>query len=154
MRSTRLGLSLAALGLGTALATVSAFAQNYPIGRAANDGGMVTAQTQSPTGGQRTGSVSNDQAQRPSPGGDIYAFSGQGQPPAPASHYPVGRSANDGGIVTAQEQTPAPTGGQRTGSVSNDQAQRPGGDTYAFGAQGQSSNGQRHLFNYSPNAGQ
>src|ERR1700733_1903253 len=136
MRSTRIGLSLVALGLGTALATVSAFAQNYPIGRSANDGGMVTAQPLSPTGGQRTGSISNDQAQRQSPSGDIYAFGGQGQPPAPASHYPVGRAANDGGMVTAQDQ--APTGGQRTGSVSNDQAQRPGGDTYAFGAQGQS----------------
>ena len=152
MRSTRIGLSLVALGLGTALATVSAFAQNYPIGRSANDGGMVTAQPLSPTGGQRTGSISNDQAQRQSPSGDIYAFGGQGQPPAPASHYPVGRAANDGGMVTAQDQ--APTGGQRTGSVSNDQAQRPGGDTYAFGAQGQSLNGQRHVYNYSPNAGQ
>jgi hypothetical protein len=154
MRLSKISLSLAALGLGTALATVSAFAQNYPVGRSANDGGMVTAHSQSPTGGQRTGSVSNEQAQRQSPSGDIYAFAGQGQPPAPASHYPVGRSANDGGFVTAQAPAPAPTGGQRTGSFSNDQAQRPGGDTYAFGAQGQSQNGQRHLFNYSPNAGQ
>jgi hypothetical protein len=92
MRTRTIGLT--ALLLGTALATVPALAQSYPTGRTANDGGQVTAQT----GGQTTGSASNMQAKRQN--GDLYAFGGQGQPPAPQSHYPVGRAANDGGMVS------------------------------------------------------
>jgi hypothetical protein len=129
MRLSTISLSLAALSLGTALATVGASAQTYPTGRNANDGGMVAAQSQ--TGGQRTGTISNDQASRPN--GDIYAFGGQGQPPAGGSHYPVGRNANDGGLTVAQMEN----GAQRTGSNSNREAFRSGGETYAFGAQGQ-----------------
>lgn len=76
---------------------------HYAIGRSANDGGMGysaqnTPHTGSPTGGQRTGSASNEQAQTASPNGDLYAFGGQGQPPGAGYHYPLGRSANDGGV--------------------------------------------------------
>jgi hypothetical protein len=96
MRSTKVAVSLAALG--AALLSTAAFAQNYPAGRAANDGGMVQAQTpqQSPTTGQRTGSASNAQATRP--GGTLYNSA------APQSTYPVGRAANDGGMVNPHGQ--------------------------------------------------
>jgi hypothetical protein len=90
---------------------------------------MVAAQSQ--TGGQRTGTISNDQASRPN--SDIYAFGGQGQPPAGGFHYPTGRAANDGGLTVAQ----AERGAERTGSNSNREAFRSGGETYAVGAQGQ-----------------
>jgi hypothetical protein len=94
MRSTKVAVSLAVLG--TALFSTAAFAQNYPAGRAANDGGMVQAQSpqQSPTTGQRTGSASNRQTT--SPGGTLYNSA------APQSTYPVGRAANDGGMTSAQ----------------------------------------------------
>ena len=114
MRTTKTALSLAALALGTALAAAPALAQNYPVGRSANDGGQVNAQPQ--TGGQRTGSASNTQAGNA--GGDIYAFGGQGQPPGVGYHYPVGRAANDGGFVTAQ------SGTQRTGAADNERTTR------------------------------
>jgi hypothetical protein len=76
---------------------------HYAVGRAANDGGVnysgqTAAHTESPTGGQRTGSASNEQASTPDPHGNIYDFGGQGQPPGAGYHYPVGRAANDGGI--------------------------------------------------------
>jgi hypothetical protein len=72
---------------------------NYPVGRGVNDGGMnYSAHTESPTGGQRTGSASNQEASTPAPGGNIYAFGGQGQPPGTGYHYPVGRGVNDGGM--------------------------------------------------------
>jgi hypothetical protein len=100
MRSTKVAVSLAALG--AALLSTAAFAQNYPAGRAANDGGMVQAQTlqQSPTTGQRTGSASNAQATRP--GGALY--NSLYNSAAPQSTYPVGRAANDGGMVNPQRQ--------------------------------------------------
>jgi hypothetical protein len=88
--------------------------------------------------GQRTGSASNDEAK--TPGGNTYASGGQGQPPASQYHYPIGRSANDGGMnYSAQSPTQSPTGGQRTESASNNQAKTPSpnGDLYAFGGQGQ-----------------
>jgi hypothetical protein len=99
MRSIKLALSLAALG--TALLSTASFAQNYPAGRAANDGGMVQAQSpqQAPTSGQRTGSASNNQATQP--GGTLYNSAA----PAPQSTYPVGRAANDGGMVNPQQQS-------------------------------------------------
>jgi hypothetical protein len=132
MRATHISLTLAALGLGTALVSATAFAQNvkYPVGRAANDGGMVAAQS----GGERSGSASNTQAARlGGQGGNVYAFGRQGQPAAPQSHYPMGRAANDGGMVAAQAQQ----GGTRSGSASNERATRGPGETYAAGAQPQ-----------------
>ncbi len=96
MRSTKITVSLAVLG--AALLSTAAFAQNYPAGRAANDGGTVQAQSpqQSPTSGQSTGSASNRQAERP--GGALYNSA------APQSTYPVGRAANDGGMVSPKQQ--------------------------------------------------
>ena len=90
MRSTTIIMSLAALGLSTALLSGSAVAQGYkyPVGRSANDGGFVTANTgaksgistaQYDQGTQKTGSLSQRQAYRS--GSDRYAFGGQGQPP-------------------------------------------------------------------------
>lgn len=120
MRSAKT-LGLAALS--AALISTTAFAQDfkYPVGRAANDGGMVQAQgQQAPDSGQRTGSASNTQATRQ--GGDLYAFGGQGAPPAAQYHYPVGRAANDGGMVTAQAQTT--TGTQRTGAADRERTTR------------------------------
>lgn len=38
-------ISLGALALGVALGSVSAFSQQYPTGRSANDGGSVTEQS-------------------------------------------------------------------------------------------------------------
>jgi hypothetical protein len=125
MRSTKIALSAAALG--AALISTAAFAQDYKVGRAANDGGLVQAQgQQAPSSGQRTGSASNTQATRP--GGDIYAFGGQGAPPAAQYHYPVGRAANDGGMVTAQTDT----GTQRSGAAVNERTTR--GPGYASNA--------------------
>ena len=96
MRSTKITVSLAVLG--AALLSTAAFAQNYPAGRAANDGGAVQAQSpqQNPTSGQSTGSASNRQAERP--GGALYNSA------APQSTYPVGRAANDGGMVSPKQQ--------------------------------------------------
>jgi hypothetical protein len=95
MRSTKITISLAVLG--AALLSTAAFAQNYPAGRAANDGGTVQAQSpqQNPTSGQSTGSASNRQAERP---GALYNSA------APQSTYPVGRAANDGGMVSPKQQ--------------------------------------------------
>jgi hypothetical protein len=116
MRSRKVALSLAALGLGTALVSTAAFAQTYPTGRAANDGGTVQAQTPAPTSGQRTGSASNRQA----------TSGGQATPSSQAApSYPVGRAANDGGMPAAQSGTPStgaaangsPTGGTRAAST-------------------------------------
>ncbi len=161
-RTANIALSLAALGLGTALAATPGFAQqqqfHYPVGRAANDGGLVTAQTEK--GAERTGTNSNRQAFRS--GREVYAFGGQGQspraapgpynwangrgdrgelygyaggasPPAAQFHYPIGRAANDGGLVTAQTEK----GAERTGTASNRQAFRSGSEMYAYGPQGQ-----------------
>jgi len=128
MRSTKLAVTLGALAFGTAISALPASAQQYRAGRAANDGGPVSAQNQ----GQNTGSRSNEQSGGPM--GNTYAFGAQGQPAqrrdlyaysgpgtAPAAPpYKVGRAANDGGPIGAQSST----GGQRTGSAANREANR------------------------------
>jgi hypothetical protein len=145
MRSTKIALHLAALGLGTALLAVGAHAQGYnnqgfngadeyapgaqgqpaqsayPTGRAANDGGMVNAQTQNQPGGERRALYNS-----------APSFGAQGQ--ADEYKYSVGRSANDGGMVTTPQ---AEKGAERTGSASNKEAFRSGNETYNFGGQGQ-----------------
>jgi hypothetical protein len=131
MRPSKIKLGLAVLGLGTALAALPAYAQTS---------GPPRAHSEVQTSGQRTGSLSNEESR--APGGNTYAFGGQGQPQGAGYHYPVGRSANDGGAnygSQATAHTEAPTGGQRSGSASNEQAQTssPHGDLYAFGGQGQ-----------------
>lgn len=78
MRS-KITLGVVALGLGTALVAAPAFAQNYPIGRAANDGGLAgIAPAQAEKGAERTGSNSNREAFRS--GSESYGFGAQGQP--------------------------------------------------------------------------
>jgi hypothetical protein len=126
MRSVKtLGLAV----LGAALMSTAAFAQDYKVGRAANDGGMVQAQQQAPDSGQHTGSASNTQATRQ--GGDVYAFGGQGAP-TQQYRYPVGRAANDGGMVTAQTNTNVGT--QRTGAADRERTTR--GPGYASNMNG------------------
>jgi hypothetical protein len=67
-----------AIVLGVAFASVTAFAQSYqyPIGRNANDGGLVpgAVNTNPPT----------------------YNYAA---PQQSAYHYPIGRNVNDGGLV-------------------------------------------------------
>ena len=150
MRLTTISLSLAALGLGTALVSTSASAQDYKIGRGANDGGLATAQVDK--GAMRTGSNSNREAFRS--GTESYSFGIQGQAPRSAPNayntaqntdefkYPVGRNANDGGFVATNANNGLSTpqfdkGEERTGSTSAREAFRSGTDTYAFGPQGQ-----------------
>lgn len=140
---TRTASSLTTLALGTALATMPAFAQqsdqqsyHYPMGRNLNDGGYAVQNnggSQTNNGGQRTGSESNRQAARP--GGDVYASGSTAQPHT----YPVGRSMNDGGY--GQNTADA---NERTGSFANRQAtgERRGGDVYA-------ANG-RPIYNFAP----
>ena len=151
MRSTKLAITLGALALGTALSAAPVLAQDYhyPIGRGANDGGAVAAQNQ----GQNTGSRSNEQS-----GGSMgnrYAFGAQGQPQgrgiynsagdagagnAPTEYkYPVGRSANDGGIGSAQFNK----GEEKTGSASTREQVRSLNGSYAYGPQGQQPQGNR-----------
>jgi hypothetical protein len=110
MRHTKIALHIAALALGTAVLSASAYAQGYnnksfngadeyapgaqgqpaqsayPVGRAANDGGMVNAQTQKPAGQGRA----------------LYnsAPSSGTQNQADEYKYPVGRAANDGGSAS------------------------------------------------------
>lgn len=111
-----------ALALGVAFAALPAFAQSayqYPVGRPANDGGMVAgAVNTNPQpqqyynyaasqpgeyhypigrplndGGTAAGSVNTN----PQPQNYNYASS------RPADyHYPIGRPVNDGGMVVAQ----------------------------------------------------
>jgi hypothetical protein len=150
MRLTTLSLSLAALGLGTALVSTTASAQDYKIGRGENDGGLTTAQVDK--GAQRTGSNSNREAFRS--GTESYSFGAQGQSPRAAPNtyntaqndseykYPVGRNPNDGGVVANNANSGVSTpqfdkGAERTGSTSAREAFRSGTDTYAFGPQGQ-----------------
>lgn len=128
MRSTKTVLSLAVLG--AALMSTAAFAQDYRVGRAANDGGMVQGQQQGPDSGQHTGSASNTQATRR--GGDVYAVGGQGAAPTAQYHYSVGRAANDGGMVTAQTNNNAGT--QRTGAADRERTTR--GPGYASNTRG------------------
>ncbi len=130
MRSTKLAVTLGALAFSTAISALPALAQEYHTGRAANDGGPVSAQNQ----GQNTGSRSNEQSGGPM--GNNYAFGAQGQPAqgrdlyaysAPNSaaagpQYKVGRAANDGGPLSAASDE----GGQRTGSAANREANRSG----------------------------
>lgn len=146
MRPSNIKLGLAVLGLGTALATLPAYA-----GTGDQSSGMTAprhmARLQRPrahsevqTSGQRTGSASNEESR--ASGGNTYAFGVQGQPEAARYHYAIGRAANDGGMGYQAQNTPhtgSPTGGQRTGSASNEQAQAPSphGNLYAFGGQGQ-----------------
>ena len=142
MRSTKLALTLGALALGTALSAMPAFAQDYHVGRTANDGGMVAAQN----AGENTGSRSNEQSGRstgnhyafgaqgqPSKGRGLYNYSGSGMAPAQDRKYAAGRAANDGGLTSEQFNN----GEQTSGSASNRQANRSGTDSYSFGAQGQ-----------------
>jgi hypothetical protein len=82
---------------------------HYPVGRAANDGGMVTAQTSTNLGTQRTGAADRERTTRgpgyasntgSMTGGTLYNSAA----PQGGYHYPVGRAANDGGMVSPQEQ--------------------------------------------------
>jgi hypothetical protein len=150
MRSTKISLHLAALGLGIALLAVGAQAQDtYPIGRGANDGGFVQAKPGSSgqqngptTGGERQFSwEGNDAAYGGQYRGGLYnsapSFGAQNsgaQDQADQYKYSVGRSANDGGMVTTPQ---AEKGAERTGSASNKEAFRSGNETYNFGGQGQ-----------------
>jgi|SRR5580700_11877788 hypothetical protein len=151
MRSTKIALRLAALGLGTALLAVGAQAQDtYPIGRGANDGGFVQAkpgnsgqQNGPTTGGERQFSWEGNDAAYGGQyrgggqyGGGLYnsAPSSGAQNQADQYKYSVGRSANDGGMVTTPQ---AEKGAERTGSASNKEAFRSGNETYNFGGQGQ-----------------
>jgi hypothetical protein len=141
MRSTKFAVTLGALALGTALSAMPALAQDYHVGRTANDGGMVAAQN----AGQNTGSRSNERsgsamgnhyafgAQGQKQGRGIYNYSGSDMTPAQDRKYAVGRAANDGGLTTAQFNN----GEQTSGSASNRQANSSNTDTYSFGAQGQ-----------------
>ena len=145
MRSTKFAVTLGALALGTALSAMPALAQDYHVGRTANDGGMVAAQN----AGQNTGSRSNEQsgsamgnhyafgAQDQKQGRGLYNYSGSGMSDsgmAPTQNkYAMGRAANDGGQSNAQFDKGEPT----SGSASNRQAKNSGTDTYSFGAQGQ-----------------
>ena len=145
MRSTKIALHLAALGLGTALLAVGAQAQDtYPIGRAANDGGFV--QGRAGNGGQQNGATTGGERQFSWEGNDA-AYGGQyrgglynsapsfgGQDQGGQQKYPTGRAANDGGMVTTPQ---AEKGAERTGSNSNREAFRSGNETYNFGGQGQ-----------------
>jgi hypothetical protein len=76
-----------ALALGVVCASLPAFAQGayqYPIGRSANDGGMVV------------GAVNTNPPQQ------YYNYAA----PQPADyHYPIGRSANDGGMAPGSVNT-------------------------------------------------
>jgi hypothetical protein len=140
MRSTKFAVTLGALALGTALSAMPALAQDYHVGRTANDGGMVAAQN----AGQNTGSCSNEQsgsakgnhyafgAQGQKQGRGLYNYSGSGIVPT-QYNYAMGRAANDGGQGNAQFDKGQPT----SGSASNRQAKNSGTDTYSFGAQGQ-----------------
>jgi hypothetical protein len=143
MCPSKISLGIAALSLGTALAAMPALAQTSgdPGNGVQTEHHMIRANRThlaSHTSGQRTGSVSNEQSARP--GGNTYAFGAQGQPPAAEYHYSIGRAANDGGMNYSEQSTAhsaAPTGSQRTGSASNEQASAPGGNIYAYGGQGQ-----------------
>ncbi len=79
----KITMGIAALALGTALASGTAFAQttsHYPVGRAANDGGLVVVHS----GGWQS-------QERP-----LYNVAPQQQP---SFHHTTGRAANDGGII-------------------------------------------------------
>jgi hypothetical protein len=81
-------MGLAALALGTALASGTAFAQSsyhYSSGKAANDGGS-TASPNTPS--SRDGSVAG--------AAPVYNYAPQQQS---AFHYPMGKSPNDGGMT-------------------------------------------------------
>jgi hypothetical protein len=145
MRSTKIALHLAALTLSRAMLSAGAYVQGYnnrsfngadeyapgaqgqpaqsayPVGRSANDGGMVNAKTENQPGGERRALFNS----APSVGA-------QGQ--ADEYKYPASRAANDGGMVTTPQ---VEKGAERTGSASNKQAFRSGNETYNFGAQGQ-----------------
>jgi hypothetical protein len=143
MRSTK--IALAALGLGTALLAVGAQAQDtYPIGRGANDGGVVQAKPEN--SGQQSGPTTGGERQFSWEGNDA-AYGGQyrsglynsapsfgAQDQGSQQKYSAGRAANDGGMVTTPQ---AEKGAERTGSNSNREAFRSGNETYNFGGQGQ-----------------
>ena len=145
MRSTKIALHLAALGLSAVLLAVGAHAQDtYPIGRSANDGGAV--QSHAGNGGQQNGPTTGGERQFSWEGKDA-AYGGQYRSglynSAPSSgaqdqgsqqKYPAGSAANDGGMVTTPQ---AEKGAERTGSNSNREAYRSGNETYNFGGQGQ-----------------
>ncbi len=99
MHRNRMPLSLAALALGGVLIAAPALAQ-YPQGRGANDGGMVSAKTgaeqQSTT--PKTAPTKTSQT----------APKAQAAPRETAQKYPVGRHINDGGFVTTQTQNQPP----------------------------------------------
>jgi hypothetical protein len=145
MRSTKIALHLAALTLSTAILSAGAYAQGYnnrgfngadeyapgaqgqpaqsayPVGRAANDGGMVSAKTENQPGGEGRALYNSAPSLAPQGQADEYK-------------YPVGRSANDGGMLTTPQ---AEKGAERTGSSSNKEAFRSGNETYNFAGQGQ-----------------
>jgi hypothetical protein len=135
MRSPKLTLTLSALALGTALSALPALAQDshYPLGRNVNDGGFSATQTDTKTGQIAPRAPKSDQSAQSNMGRGLYAYSGQGAPPAQEYKYPLGRNVNDGGISTAQFDK----GAERTGSNSNREAFRSGTESYSYGAQGQ-----------------
>jgi hypothetical protein len=107
MRSAKTTLGLAVLG--AALMSTAAFAQDYKVGRAANDGGMVQAQTNTNAGTQRTGAADRERTTRgPGYASDTRSMTGgtlyNSAAPQGGFHYPVGRAANDGGMVSPQQQ--------------------------------------------------
>jgi hypothetical protein len=98
MNKQKVVVSIAALAFGTALVSAPALAQNY--GRAANDGGAVSA----PSGG----------ASQP-----LYNSVPQSTPSTP--HY--GRALDDGGTV--DEPTAAQTSASQQGSQTSTANQKP-----------------------------
>jgi hypothetical protein len=82
----KITMGIAALALGTALASGTAFAQSfhYPTGKAANDGGYAGPSAPS----SRDGSAAGASA--------LYNVVPQQQP---SFHHTTGRAANDGGII-------------------------------------------------------
>jgi len=116
----RLAIS-GALALGAAFAALPGFAQSayhYPVGRSANDGGLVAGAVNTNPARQYynyaaaqpaeyhypVGRAANDGGMFPgavnaNPQPQSYSYSAS----RPSdSHYPVGRSPNDGGMVAAQ----------------------------------------------------
>ncbi|HUD85534.1 MAG TPA: hypothetical protein VMR17_03725 [Xanthobacteraceae bacterium] len=81
----KITMGIAALALGTALASGTAFAQSYGSGKAANDGGY--------TGSPNTPSSRDGSAAGAAP---IYNYAPQQQA---TFHYPTGKAANDGGMI-------------------------------------------------------
>jgi hypothetical protein len=130
MHRNKMPLSFAALALGVLIAT-PALAQQYPQGRGANDGGMVSAKT----GGEQpsaTPKVARTKTSQTAP--KARAVNQQAAPREAAQKYPTGRSANDGGFATMQTQN-QPTGERQFAWEGNDAAyggQFRGGQYYNY----------------------